>query len=102
MNLKNMDLENYKKKLKQSGQVYLLCKVFPKASETKIKNIITSNIDGQETEIINLSISAPADKNKANQALIKLLATEFQVLKDNIIIISGQTDRLKLIKINQN
>ncbi len=97
-----MILENYKKKLKQSGQVYLLCKVFPKASETKIRDIIVSEIEGQKTEIITISVSAPADKNKANRELIKFLAGEFQVLKNNVIIISGQTDRLKLIKISQN
>lgn len=97
-----MILENYKKKLKQSGQVYLLCKVFPKASETKIRDIIVSEIEGQKTEIITISVSAPADKNKANRELIKFLAGEFQVFKNNVIIISGQTDRLKLIKISQN
>lgn len=97
-----MILENYKKKLKQSGQVYLLCKVFPKASETKIRDIIISEIEGRETEIITISVSAPADKNKANRELIKFLAGEFQVFKNNVIIISGQTDRLKLIKISQN
>jgi hypothetical protein len=96
-----MTLENYKKKLKQSGQVYLLCKVFPGASETKIKNILINNIEGRDTEVLTISVSAPADKNKANQTLIKFLAKEFQVLKNNVIIISGQTDRLKLIKISQ-
>ena len=95
-------LDNYIKKIKQEGQVYLLCKVIPNSDITAIKSIDKNNIDGQETEIITIKIAAVADKNKANKALINFLAKEFSVLKDNVVIINGKTDRLKLIRIKNN
>lgn len=95
-------LDNYIKKIKQDGQVYLLCKVIPNSDITTIKSIDKNNIDGQETEIITIKIAAVADKNKANKTLINFLAKEFNVFKDNIVIINGKTDRLKLIRIKNN
>jgi uncharacterized protein (TIGR00251 family) len=95
-------LDNYIKKIKQDGQVYLLCKVIPNSDTTVIKSIDKNNIDGRETEIVTIKIAAVADKNKANKVLISFLAKEFNVLKDNIVIINGKTERLKLIRIKNN
>ena len=95
-------LDKYKKKIKKDGQVYLLCKAIPNSDITAIKSINKNNIDNQETEMITIKIAAAADKNKANKALISFLAKEFNVLKDNVLIINGKTDRLKLIRIKNN
>ncbi|MFA5644068.1 MAG: DUF167 domain-containing protein [Patescibacteria group bacterium] len=94
-----MKLISYLKKLDQAGEVYLLCKIFPGSDSNKIKKTEEKEISGRFSEVIDINISAPADKNKANQELIKFLAKEFAVLKTNVIIISGKSDRLKLIKI---
>ncbi|MDD3711550.1 MAG: DUF167 domain-containing protein [Patescibacteria group bacterium] len=96
-----MELKKYFSKLKEEGQIYLSIKVFPASSETKIKEIRSSKINNQKVEIILISIKAPADKNKANQELIKFLAQEFDTDKESVIIISGKTDRIKLVKINK-
>lgn len=92
-------LSTYKEKLKKKGQVYLLCKVFPGASFNKLKNLVKNNIEGRDVEILSIAISAPPEKNKANKALIKLLSKEFGVISENVNIISGSGERLKLIKL---
>lgn len=86
-------LDLYKKKISENGQIYLSCKVCPGAVKTKIDKIILTN------EVLCISVSAPADKNKANKELIRFLAKEFNVLKSQVFIITGKTDRIKLIKI---
>lgn len=44
-------------------------------------------------------LKKPAEKNKANLELIKLLSKYFKVNQKNIIIKSGMTSRDKLIEI---
>ncbi len=94
-----MELKKYLTKFKEDGQVYLSIKAFPGSSETKIKEIRLANINEEEAEVIFINIKAPADKNKANQELIKFLSKAFDTDKRNVIIISGKTERLKLLKI---
>ena len=94
-----MELKKHFFKLKKEGQIYLSVKVFPGSSESKIKEVKLVNINNQEIEIILVNVKAPADKNKANQELIRLLAKEFDTDKGNVIIINGKTERLKLLKI---
>jgi len=95
----NNMLLSQKEILEKEGQIYLLCKIFPGASSNKLKSFVKNNIEGRDVEILSIAISAPAEKNKANKELIKFLAKEFMTSKSNISIISGHSDRLKLIKI---
>lgn len=81
-----------KNKLKEKGEVYLRVKARPGASKNEIKEIMA---DGS----IKIDISAPPVGGKANKELIKFLSQEFVVPKDNIKIISGAGDKIKLIKI---
>jgi uncharacterized protein (TIGR00251 family) len=46
-----------------------------------------------------VSVHAPAQDGKANQAIIKLLAEHFSVPKSTIKIVRGQFSRKKLIEI---
>jgi len=94
-------LTNYKKKLEQEGVVYLLCKIFPGAGETKIKEVKKSNIDGKNIEMIYISVSVPATKNQANKEISRFLAKSFSLGINNISITVGSTDRTKLIKIKK-
>ncbi len=92
-------LEKYKNILKDKREVYLRAKVFPGSNKTEIKEIKTDNIDGKDVETFIFKIKSPAEKNKANQELLKFLAKSFVVLENNISIVSGSSDRIKLVKI---
>ncbi|HOZ53077.1 MAG TPA: DUF167 domain-containing protein [bacterium] len=92
-------LTSQKEKLEKDGQIYLLCKIFPGAASNKLKSFVKNNIEGRDVEILSVAISAPAEKNKANKELLKFLSKEFATISDKVSIISGSSDRLKLIKI---
>jgi len=73
-------------------ELYLRIKVIPSAARTELKEILAD-------ETFKIAVKAPPEKNKANQELIKFLGREFKCDKSSVKIISGQTDRLKLVKI---
>jgi len=75
---------------------YLRIKVTPKSPKTELKGILEDS-DGDKT--YKIAVKAPPEKGKANIELIKFLSKELSVPKENISIISGATDKLKLIKI---
>ena len=91
-------LDSYKKDLSQYGEVYLRIKARPASSVTAVKQILH---DGAG-EIIKIDVAAPAVKNKANLELIKFLAHEFAINKNNVKIIGGAGEREKLVKIMAN
>lgn len=68
-------------------------KITPKASK--------SEIVGWENEVLKIRISEVPEKGKANIELIRLLAKEYKLPKSAITIISGETSRLKRVKINK-
>lgn len=45
-------------------------------------------------------VTAPPVKGKANEAVIKLLAWEFDVSKSQIELVSGHTSKAKIFEIN--
>lgn len=69
----------------------LKIKVIPRAKETKI---VSCNDD-----LIKIRIHAPAEDNKANEALIDFLKSILKIRKDQITILKGKTSRDKLITI---
>ncbi|MFH1325972.1 MAG: DUF167 domain-containing protein [Candidatus Falkowbacteria bacterium] len=85
-------LTQFNKQLQDKGEVYLRFKVHPNASVSNVREIL-------KDKTIKIDISATPEKNKANVELIKFLAKEFKVAKQNIVIISGRADAVKLIKI---
>lgn len=88
-------LENYKKILAEKKEIYLRIKVRPSAGATAVKRILLD----EDGEIIKIDIAAPAVKGKANLELVRFLAREFAADKNDVKIISGAGDRLKLVKI---
>lgn len=50
--------------------------------------------------MLEVAVSAPPEKGKANERLIELLAEHFGVAKSKIRIISGHTKRQKVVEIN--
>ena len=85
-------LINLKKLFLVSGEIYLRVKVRPNAAKTCVKEIM---ID----ETVKIDLAAAPVKGRANQELIKFLAQEYKVTKDNVKIISGAGERVKLVKI---
>lgn len=75
----------------------LQIKLTPKAAADRIGEI-RKNTEGQD--ILQVYVTAPPDKNKANEALIRLLARHFDVAPSRVIIVKGHTSRQKLIEIS--
>jgi uncharacterized protein len=78
--------------LPKSG--YLRIKVLPKSPKNEVVEIL-------DDETIKIRIKAVPERGKANAELIKFLSKELNVQRDQISIISGKTEQLKLVKIKQ-
>jgi uncharacterized protein len=77
--------------LKETAKgISFVVKVQPRAR----KNAITGTIG----DALKLSLTAPPVEGKANQALIEFLAEVFQIPRSSITIASGETNRLKTIR----
>lgn len=85
-------LNAIKKKFNHDKEMYIRVKINPNRAVSQIKDLLAD-------DTIKIDIAAAPEKNKANKALIKLLADEFTVDISHVTIISGVTDRVKLIKI---
>lgn len=72
--------------------MYLRAKIIPKSSKNEI-------IETLKDGTIKIRIKAAPEKGKANAELIKFLSKKYNISKDKISIISGKTERIKLIKI---
>jgi uncharacterized protein (TIGR00251 family) len=78
--------------IRQSGNtVFLKVKVVPGSSRTAVAGIL----DG----MLKVKIAAPAEKGKANAALVELLAKKLSLKKDAIMISSGLTAGVKEISV---
>ena len=70
----------------------LLVKVIPKASRTEIV--------GWEGENLKIRVKGVPEKGEVNRALIAFLAEKLRIAKSQIELISGETSRLKRVKID--
>ncbi len=71
---------------------YLRVKVIPKSAATEVSEILA---DGT----IKIRLKAIPKRGKANTELIKFLAKELNISTEQISIIAGKSERIKLIKI---
>ena len=69
----------------------LSIKVIPNSSRTQLV--------GWHGDQLKLKLAAPAEKGKANVALLKLLSKELGLPRASIKIISGHTNQLKVLSI---
>lgn len=69
----------------------IFVQVKTKSFKEKVEKISTNNF--------KVYLKQAPEKNKANEALIKLLADYFKVKKYQIILISGKTSKIKCFKI---
>ena len=72
----------------------MVVRLTPKASHTKIGDIAV-DADGQP--YLKVYVTAVPEDNKANKALLALLSKTFHLPKSSLHIISGLTDRRKVI-----
>lgn len=79
-------------KIQAKGVDYIRVKVIPKSPVTELTEVLD---DGTW----KIRLRAVPEKGKANQELIKFLAKETGVPKNCVSIVSGATDRTKLVKI---
>jgi hypothetical protein len=73
------------------GAVVFAAKIVPGSSRTAVCGIL----DG----MLKVKVSAPAQKGRANQSLIELLARQLGVRKNAISIISGLTRPVKQVQV---
>ncbi len=72
--------------------VVLTVKAVPRASKSEIAAV--------EDEWLRVRIKAPPVDGKANEALVKFFADFFSLPRGSVAIVSGDTARLKRIRIN--
>ncbi|EMI18906.1 hypothetical protein RMSM_04168 [Rhodopirellula maiorica SM1] len=58
-----------------------------------------ASIGGCHDSALRVSVTAPADKGKANKAVEKSIATIFGVAKSNVEVVRGSTSRRKTVAI---
>lgn len=76
---------------------YLRIKVIPKSSKNEIIEVMQ---DKEHGATIKIRIKAVPEKGKANLELIKFLSKTYNVPKENISIVGGKTEQIKLIRID--
>ena len=72
-------------------KMLLTVKTTPNSPQTAIKRF--------ENDILYVAVAAPAEKGQANDTLIRFLAKLLKTPASEIKILSGQTARLKKIKL---
>lgn len=89
----NIIIVNLKNELILKKTIYLRIKVIPKSKNTEILEKMTD-------ETIKIRVAAPAEKGKANEELLRFLSEQFCVPKNNIKLVNGKTEKIKLLRIN--
>lgn len=91
-------IENLKIALQKKNPLYIKVKVVPKSTKNEIVEIMEDQPDnGLAGGTYKIRIAAPATDGKANAELLKFLKKSLG-LKEAAII-SGQRDRVKLVKL---
>ena len=76
--------------------IVLAIRVTPKAASNAIAGLQTV---GDNRTALQIRVTAPPDKGKANSAVITLLAKQFGFAKSALTIVTGETSRDKQINI---
>jgi uncharacterized protein (TIGR00251 family) len=79
-----------------SDGVTVSVRLTPKASVNRIQGLIADAGGGM---VLKTAVTAVPEKGKANAALIKLLAKAWALPKTSLTVISGVTDRNKVLHI---
>lgn len=82
--------------LRTADGVRVAVRVSPRASRNAIAGI---SADSDGTPFVKVMVTAVAEGGKANAAVFKLLAKAWKLPKTSISLVSGATDRRKLLQI---
>ena len=77
--------------------VTVALRLTPKAAANRIQGLAEEAGGGV---VLKVAVTAPPEKGKANAALIKLLAKAWSLPKTSLTVISGATDRNKVLHID--
>jgi uncharacterized protein (TIGR00251 family) len=86
------DFSPYRAQLSQDGEVTLSIRARPTSQKNRIVGVME---DGS----IKIDIAAEPEDNKANIELIKFLAEQFGINRQQISIIGGIATRRKIVRI---
>lgn len=84
-------LDSLKQELAQKESVQFYVRARPGMPSTKVVEVM-------DDESIKIDIAAVPEGGKANAELIKFLEREFEA---NVLIVSGATSRMKLIRVSR-
>lgn len=75
-------------------------RVHPNSRQLNVKR--SQHLPGFNHAGLEVYLTEPADKNQANQQLLEVLANYFQLSKNQIFILKGETGRNKLIGVSSS
>ncbi len=81
---------------RDGADLILAIRLTPRASRQRIGGTFT---DSAGARWLQASVTAPPDRGKANAALIALLASQLKVPASSIFLETGDTNRLKRLRI---
>lgn len=79
-----------------SGGVCVRLRVTPRGGADRIEG---RGEDAEGEPYLKLRVSAVAEKGKANEAVLKLLAKAWKVPRSSLSLVSGETGRIKVVKV---
>ncbi|MBW8309229.1 MAG: DUF167 domain-containing protein [Candidatus Paracaedibacteraceae bacterium] len=82
----------------QDNDVFLSIRLMPKAAKNSILGIYE---DANGVQMLKISVTAPAEDNKANTAVVSFLAKKLKIAKSQLSIVQGHTHRNKCIQIKE-
>jgi uncharacterized protein (TIGR00251 family) len=71
--------------------IVFTAKIVPGSSRTAIAGVLNG--------MVKIKVAAPPEKGKANQSLVAFLAERLGVRKNDVTILSGQTNPVKQIRV---
>ncbi len=77
--------------VEKDGRIIFEVKVVPGSSKTVVAGLYNG--------MLKVRLAAAPEKGKANQALVELLAKQFNIPKKSVVIVSGQTSKVKMISV---
>ncbi|MBO6668501.1 DUF167 family protein [Parvibaculum sp.] len=78
------------------GGITVRLRVTPRGGADRIEG---RGEDADGEPYLKLRVSAVAEKGKANDAVLKLLAKAWRVPRSSLSLLSGETGRIKVVKI---
>lgn len=58
-----------------------------------------SEIVGWDGDVLKVRLNARPEKGRANKELVRLLSKELDIPKSSIVIVRGETSRLKVVEL---